>query len=157
VIGMKLSFAEQSWKAQLRELIPAEKSIERIIKKAIRAGARATLQCWEARGGALARRHTAAIDARPRGGGPMATVDKNYTIPSSTDATGPRNPHSPSRNPLTHPHGPNAMCNPPLPQPHPRERLIATAMSKHRGSVTLGISKLYKLTPNSTFTPLLGR
>ena len=58
VIGMKLSFSEEEWKAQLRELIPAEKSIERIIKRAIRAGARATLQCWEARGGALVEQGT---------------------------------------------------------------------------------------------------
>ena len=50
------------------------------------------------------------------------TVDKNYTIPSSTDATGPRNPHRPFRNPLTHPHGPNAMRIPLPPQPHPREQ-----------------------------------
>ena len=178
VIGMKLSFSEEEWKAQLRELIPAEKSIERIIKRAIRAGARATLQCWEARGGALARRHTAAIDARPRGGGPSNALHDDgltkthddsltkpheiYAITSSTDDTGPRNPHRPFRNPLTHPHGPNAMRIPLPPQPHPREQPNETSDElaltvTDSIPVRLGISKLYKLTPNSAFTPLLGR
>ena len=49
----------------------------------------------------------------------MATVDATT---SSTDETGPQNPHRPFRNPLTHPHGPNAIRIPLPPQPHPREQ-----------------------------------
>ena len=50
---MKLTFDQEAWRSTLRQLVPGEKSRERILKSAVRAGARATLQCWEARGGAL--------------------------------------------------------------------------------------------------------
>jgi hypothetical protein len=70
VLGMKLTFEEAEWRKQLRQLVPEEKGRERILKSAVRAGARATLQCWEARGGALARHSTSTpgAGAGPRGG-----------------------------------------------------------------------------------------
>ena len=194
VIGMKLSFAEQSWKAQLRELIPAEKSIERIIKRAIRAGARATLQCWEARGGALARRHTAAIDARPRGGGPKRwsdksstdatghwrgdtpqrstldleevqdankftpTADKHYTIRAAPTQQDHGTPTAPPAIPSHIPTVPTPCASPFFPSPIPAKGSSRQRRALHNGShVRLGISKLYKLTPNSALTPFFGK
>ena len=85
VIGMKCTFDQEAWRSTLRQLVPGERSTERILKSAVRAAAHATLQCWEARGGALARHHTSTpgAGAGPRGGGPaeegtdmLTTVEK---------------------------------------------------------------------------------
>jgi len=70
---MKCTFDQEAWRSTLRQLVPEEQSRERILKSAVRAGAHATLQCWEARGGALTRQNTSGPRG-PRGGGPAEEV-----------------------------------------------------------------------------------